>query len=117
MYKRQVSLTPELSTAIAPLLQSGGNNVIVPSSSDSGALREVIDALSKVHQAPVSYTHLAMGKTAFVLSMAKNIAINFQQPVGIFSLEMSNVQLVNRLIVNVCQIKGESCLLYTSRCV
>src|SRR5690554_6220245 len=50
----------------------------------------------------------AMGKTAFVLSMAKNIAINFQQPVGIFSLEMSNVQLVNRLIVNVCQIKGES---------
>ncbi|MPM69978.1 Replicative DNA helicase [bioreactor metagenome] len=50
----------------------------------------------------------AMGKTAFVLSMAKNIAINFEHPVGFFSLEMSNVQLVNRLIVNVCQIKGES---------
>ena len=40
----------------------------------------------------------AMGKTAFVLSMAKNMA---------FSLEMSNVQLVNRLIVNVCEIPGE----------
>jgi replicative DNA helicase len=50
----------------------------------------------------------AMGKTAFVLSMAKNIALDFEQPVAIFSLEMSNVQLVNRLIVNVCQIKGES---------
>ncbi len=50
----------------------------------------------------------AMGKTALVLSMAKNIAIDFKQPIGIFSLEMSNVQLVNRLIVNVCQIKGES---------
>lgn len=50
----------------------------------------------------------AMGKTAFVLSMAKNIAINHEMPVGFFSLEMSNVQLVNRLIVNVCQIKGES---------
>ena len=50
----------------------------------------------------------AMGKTAFVLSMAKNIAINYEYPVGFFSLEMSNVQLVNRLIVNVCQIKGES---------
>ena len=50
----------------------------------------------------------AMGKTAFVLSMAKNIAVNHGGAVGMFSLEMSNVQLVNRLIVNVCQIKGES---------
>ncbi len=49
----------------------------------------------------------AMGKTAFVLSMAKNIAVNFRQPVALFSLEMSNVQLVNRLIVNVCEIPGE----------
>ena len=49
----------------------------------------------------------AMGKTAFVLSMAKNMAVNFKTPVAIFSLEMSNVQLVNRLIVNVCEIPGE----------
>ncbi|NLT04636.1 MAG: replicative DNA helicase [Bacteroidales bacterium] len=49
----------------------------------------------------------AMGKTAFVLSMAKNIAVNFKRPVALFSLEMANVQLVNRLIVNVCEIEGE----------
>jgi replicative DNA helicase len=49
----------------------------------------------------------AMGKTAFVLSMAKNIAVNFRQPVALFSLEMSNVQLVNRLISNVCEIPSE----------
>lgn len=49
----------------------------------------------------------AMGKTAFVLSMACNIAVSFQHPVALFSLEMSNVQLVNRLIVNVCEIPGE----------
>ena len=49
----------------------------------------------------------AMGKTAFVLSMARNIAVNFKNPVALFSLEMSNVQLVNRLIVNVCEIPGE----------
>ena len=49
----------------------------------------------------------AMGKTAFVLSMAKNIAVNYKHPVAVFSLEMSNVQLVNRLIVNVCEIEGE----------
>ncbi len=48
----------------------------------------------------------AMGKTAFVLSMARNMAINNHVPVAMFSLEMSNVQLVNRLIVNVCEIPG-----------
>jgi replicative DNA helicase len=49
----------------------------------------------------------AMGKTAFVLSMAKNMAVNSKIPVALFSLEMSNVQLVNRMIVNVCEIPGE----------
>ena len=48
----------------------------------------------------------AMGKTAFVLSMAKNIAVDYRNPVALFSLEMSNVQLVNRLIANVCEIES-----------
>jgi len=50
----------------------------------------------------------AMGKTAFVLSMAKNMAVDANIPVAIFSLEMSNVQLINRIISNVCEIKGET---------
>ena len=49
----------------------------------------------------------AMGKTAFVLSMAKNMAVNYNIPVAIFSLEMSNLQLVNRLICNTCEIESE----------
>lgn len=49
----------------------------------------------------------AMGKTAFVLSMAKNMAVDYNTPVALFSLEMSNLQLVNRLISNVCEIEGE----------
>ena len=49
----------------------------------------------------------AMGKTAFVLSMAKNMAVDHEIPVAIFSLEMSNVQLVNRLIMNVCELEGD----------
>ena len=49
----------------------------------------------------------AMGKTAFVLSMARNMAVDHQIPIAMFSLEMSNVQLVNRLLVNVCEIPGE----------
>ena len=48
-----------------------------------------------------------MGKTAFILSMAKNMAVDYNSPVAVFSLEMSNVQLVNRLIMNVCQLEGE----------
>ena len=49
----------------------------------------------------------AMGKTAFVLSMAKNMAVEYNTPVAIFSLEMSNLQLVNRLISNTCELEGE----------
>ncbi|MDE6321078.1 MAG: replicative DNA helicase, partial [Muribaculaceae bacterium] len=49
----------------------------------------------------------AMGKTAFVLSMAKNMAINYNTPIAVFSLEMSKLQLVNRLISNVCEIDGQ----------
>ena len=49
----------------------------------------------------------AMGKTAFVLSMVKNMAVEYNIPVGMFSLEMSNLQLVNRLLQNVCEISGE----------
>lgn len=52
----------------------------------------------------------AMGKTTFALSLAKNAAVDHQMPVAVFSLEMTNVQLVNRLISNVCSIDGEKIL-------
>lgn len=40
----------------------------------------------------------AMGKTAFALNIAQNVAIHDKVPVAIFSLEMSKEQLVNRLL-------------------
>ena len=49
----------------------------------------------------------AMGKTSFALSLAKNIAVDYREPIAFFSLEMNNVQLVNRLISNVCEITGK----------
>ena len=52
----------------------------------------------------------AMGKTSFALSLAKNIAIDNKEPVAFFSLEMNNVQLVNRLISNVCSVPGSKIL-------
>lgn len=48
-----------------------------------------------------------MGKTAFVLSTARNTAVQFNKPVAVFSLEMSSVQLVNRLIASESGIAAE----------
>lgn len=49
----------------------------------------------------------SMGKTAFVLSMARNMAVDYQIPVAIFSLEMSSVQLVQRLISAEAEIEAD----------
>lgn len=40
----------------------------------------------------------SMGKTAFALNLARNAAVDFNKPIAFFSLEMSSVQLVTRLI-------------------
>lgn len=49
----------------------------------------------------------AMGKTAFVLSMARNMAVDHGQGVAIFSLEMSSIQLVTRLISSETELPGQ----------
>lgn len=49
----------------------------------------------------------AMGKTAFVLSMARNTAVDHNMGVAIFSLEMSSVQLVKRLIASEARLSAE----------
>ena len=48
----------------------------------------------------------SMGKTAFVLSMARNMAVNYEQGVAFFSLEMSAVQLMMRLIIAETGLSG-----------
>ncbi|MFC1734000.1 replicative DNA helicase, partial [candidate division KSB1 bacterium] len=48
-----------------------------------------------------------MGKTAFALSMARNIALDFNKPIAIFSLEMSSLQLVTRLIASETGLPAE----------
>lgn len=47
-----------------------------------------------------------MGKTSFTLALARNAAMDFNKGVAIFSLEMSNVQLVQRLISMEAEISG-----------
>ena len=48
-----------------------------------------------------------MGKPAFVISMLKNMAIDFKYPVALFSLEMSSVQLITRMMTSETQLSGE----------
>ena len=48
-----------------------------------------------------------MGKTAFVLSMARNVSIMYNLPVAFFSLEMSSVQLITRLISSETGLSSE----------
>jgi len=48
-----------------------------------------------------------MGKTAFVVSALRNASVDFKKPVAIFSLEMSSIQLVNRLISAEAELDSE----------
>jgi len=47
-----------------------------------------------------------MGKTAFALSMARNIAIQHETAIGFFSLEMASEQLVSRLIASEAELSA-----------
>ena len=49
-----------------------------------------------------------MGKTAFVLSMARNIAVETKKPVALFSLEMTADQLVARLIASEAELSASN---------
>lgn len=49
----------------------------------------------------------AMGKTAFLLSMARNIAVGHKIPMALFSLEMASVQLITRMIASETKISSE----------
>ena len=49
----------------------------------------------------------AMGKTALALTMARNMAVDFKKPVAFFSLEMTGLELVKRLISSETEIPGD----------
>ncbi len=48
-----------------------------------------------------------MGKTAFMLTMARNMAVDFKKPIAVFSLEMAGVQLVTRLIASETELAAD----------
>jgi len=46
----------------------------------------------------------SVGKTSLALNIATNLAIKFTQPVGIFSLEMSKEQVVQRMLCSISKV-------------
>lgn len=74
---------------------------------EKGALRGVssgfrdLDALTAGFQKSdliIIAARPSMGKTSFALNLAEHVAIESKMPVGIFSLEMSKEQLIDRLL-------------------
>lgn len=49
----------------------------------------------------------SMGKTAFVLSMTRNMAVTHKAPIAVFSLEMGGDQLVKRMISSETELGSE----------
>lgn len=110
MKKDYTQIDPVVKQAYQILQKAAGNTsglTGIPSGLDD------LDAVTSGWQASdlvIIAGRPAMGKTSYALSVAKNIAVDYRIPIAFFSLEMSNVQLVNRLISNVCEIPGNKIL-------
>ena len=122
-----------LNDAESSLFQIGEKNMGKQASNMQNVVRLAIDEIEKASQnsdglsgVPTGFFDLdkitsgwqksdmiviagrpGMGKTAFVLSMARNTAVDYNMGVAIFSLEMSSVQLVKRLIASESRLDGE----------
>ncbi len=112
---------------IFSIAQKGFTSEFLPVKADLEAAFQRIDLLSKggekLRGLPTGFVDLdnilaglqnsdliilaarpSLGKSALALNIAANIAINQKVPVGIFSLEMSRDQLVDRLIASIANV-------------
>ncbi|KGI59659.1 MULTISPECIES: replicative DNA helicase [unclassified Prevotella] len=105
-------------TQIDPVVQQA-IEILQKASANSGGLTGISTGYTKLDEMTSGWQKSdlviiagrpAMGKTSFALSVAKNIAVDSRVPIAFFSLEMNNVQLVNRLISNTCEIGGNKIL-------
>ncbi len=123
-YDESQSLQDLIETAETQLFQVSENHVKQDIHSLETILSESFDRLDELHKdkgklrgIPTGYKDLdgmlaglqrsdlfilaarpSMGKTAFVLNLAHNVAVKSEQPVLIFSLEMGKEQLVDRML-------------------
>ncbi len=123
-YDETQSLQDLIETAETQLFQVSDNHIKQDIHSIENILSESFDRLDELHKdkgklrgVPTGYKDLdnmlaglqrsdlfvlaarpSMGKTAFVLNLAHNVAVKAQQPVLVFSLEMGKEQLVDRML-------------------
>jgi replicative DNA helicase len=107
-FRRQFGTMQELVTDAIKEIQSARNH--------EGNLRGVPSGFTDLDRVTAGWqksdlvilaARPGMGKTAFVLSMARNIGVDFNIPCAIFSLEMSAIQLVTRLISSETQLPAD----------
>ena len=105
-------------TQIDPVIKQA-QDIITKAASSSGGITGVPSGYTRLDEITSGWQDSdlviiagrpAMGKTSFALSIAKNVVVDYKIPTAFFSLEMNNVQLVNRLISNVCEIPGSKLL-------
>ena len=104
MKKDYTSVDPLIEEATKIMQASAGNNGGVTGISTGYYRLDDVTSGWQNSDLVIIAGRPAMGKTAFALSMAKNIAADQHIPMAFFSLEMSGVQLTNRLISNACEI-------------
>ena len=110
MKKDYTSVDPLIEEATKIMQASAGNNGGVTGISTGYYRLDDVTSGWQNSDLVIIAGRPAMGKTAFALSMAKNIAADQHIPMAFFSLEMSGVQLTNRLISNACEIGGKKIL-------
>ncbi len=94
-YNKMVDLVKEAMDEIEKATKQDGNISGVPSGFPG--LDDITAGWQK-SDLIVLAARPGMGKTAFMLTMVRNIAVEWKMPVAVFSLEMTGVQLVKRLI-------------------
>ncbi|MBT3384020.1 MAG: replicative DNA helicase [Prolixibacteraceae bacterium] len=105
--KETVPIKPVLNEAILQI-ENARNQKDGLSGAPSGftALDRITSGWQKTDLAIIA-ARPSMGKTAFVLSMARNMAVDHNKSVAFFSLEMSSLQLVTRLIASETEIESQ----------
>lgn len=104
MYKSVMEILPRTIEMIEKLCQSKNEYTGVPSGF------KALDAMTSGFQNSefvVIGARPSVGKTAIALTMAQHIAIERKMPVGFFTLEMSDMALMQRLISSETRIPSE----------
>ncbi len=90
-------LARETFAMITAMMEGGEHNGITGVPSGFVQLDEMLGGFQKSDLIIVA-ARPSMGKTALALSIARNVAVEYQQGVGIFSIEMAATQLMMRLL-------------------